>query len=103
MRIDLIFPFAKVYNVHRVSVMQGQTFSFKIPVRYKVFSDNDEVLSIKKENELVTITTAELGRSTILILNDDLFLRGKLFIRVVPELEDPAGELGLYADAPVRK
>lgn len=103
MQIDIVFDFAKIFDVRKLYVATGQKFSFRIHPGNRLFSDNDDVLKLKVNKNKVEIEAAAIGHSTLLVLDDELDIKKKLFIRVVPSVGEQAGDLGLTADPPVPK
>jgi hypothetical protein len=106
MNIDAIFPFATVYNVYKLDVVQGQRFTLRAssPGRKKWFSDSDDVLSITERGKSADIEAANIGVSDLIVKHSASGATlAVLVIRVVAAVVDPAATLGLSTDAPVLK
>jgi len=111
MIVDVSFDFAKVFNTEKFNVVQGQQFTLFTdlaadapPVKW--FSDNDPVLSLTVGGDNANHAEGEatgVGISTILIMDELLTSIKKLTIEVVPEIIEPAVNLGLFTEEPVYK
>ena len=105
MKVDVSFKFAKVYNIENIDVVKGQKFSLftdaEMPIKW--FSDNDPAISFVTKNNSVAAQATEIGKSTVLIMNQDFGTIKKLTINVVEEIVEPASDLGLTASEPVLK
>ena len=105
MQVDVIFEFAKVYNVDKkIDVVKGQKFSINTDLTggSKWFSDNDPVLSINVVGSNANIEASELGTSTILIMGTDFGIQKELIISVVEDVNQ-ASSLGVESGQPVTK
>lgn len=105
MKIDVIFDFAKVYDISSLEVVKGQKFSLvsdlTAPARW--FSDEDPVLSMKVIGNGAEAEATEIGKTTILILGLDFGVIGTVEINVVESIPKPATTLGLTPGEPIQK
>lgn len=106
MTVDVLFDFARVYNIKQIDVVKGQKFSLltdlKAPSRW--FSDNDPVLSMIVKDNSAEVEATAIGQTSILILGLDLGKVGdEIKINVVESIARPAADLGLTAGAPMIK
>lgn len=104
MQVDIVFDFAKVYNIDRADVVQGQ--SFELMTDYdngRWLSENDEVLSIKVNGKDAKLQALEVGLSTIIIADQALVHQKQIIINVVEKIEPMAATLNVTAGQPVRK
>ena len=99
MQVDILFDFAKVYNVNTIDVVKGQKFALvtdlKAPSRW--FSDNDPVLSMIVKDNNAEVEATGIGKTSILILGMDLAKLTEIKINVVESIPRPAADLGLTA------
>jgi membrane carboxypeptidase/penicillin-binding protein PbpC len=104
MQVDVVFQFAKVYDITRIDVVKGQKFSLETdsvkPLSW--FANNDKVLSLDKEGINAEVTASGVGTSTILLMDGEQAIK-KLTISVIEEILPEATSLGLSADEPVSK
>jgi hypothetical protein len=105
MHVDVSFSFAKVYDVAKFDVVLGQKFSLLTDFvgTSNWFANNDPVLSLSVSANTADIEATGLGTSTILIMDESMAVIKTLTIRVVDAIIEPVKDLGLTADAPVRK
>jgi membrane carboxypeptidase/penicillin-binding protein PbpC len=105
MQVDVIFDNAKVYDVNRMEVAQGQNFQlitdYTAPSRW--FLDNDEVLSAKVRGNNAELSANEKGTSTLLIMDEQFQTIKTLTISVVDAVVSQATDLGLHTDEPTDK
>jgi len=106
MKVDVVFSFAKVYNVDKqIDVAQGQEFSLITDSATKWYADNDVVLDVNQESGKVK--AVGLGTSSIIMTTGtpgkDFVIWKEITITVLPGIEDPAASLGATAGAPVNK
>lgn len=105
MQVDILFDFARVYNINTFDVVKGQKFALvtdlKAPSRW--FSDNDPVLSMIVKDNSAEAEATELGQTSILILGLDLSKLVEIKINVVEKIARPVTDLGLTADSPILK
>ncbi len=105
MQVDVLFDFAKVYNINTFDVVKGQKFlllsDLKVPSRW--FSDQDPVLSMKVKDNSAEVEATSIGQSSILIMGIDLQKIYEIKINVVESIARPATDLGLTAGDPVLK
>lgn len=103
MQIDVSFDFAKVYNIEKVDVVKGQSFSFQADADGEWFSNNDEVLSLKVIGRDAQATADTIGTTTILILDEAFTILKTLTVNVVSEIVQRAVTLGATSGTPVLK
>lgn len=107
MQVDVIFDFAKVYDISRIEVASGQSFKLVISDgpqgQIRLFADHDEVLEINTSGNQIDLEAKEKGTSTLLIMDENKSIVKELTISVVDAIIPQATNLGLSADAPVEK
>lgn len=104
MTVDILFQFAKVYNIDRVDVVKGQKFKLLSTFENgKWFSDEDTVLTLKVSKGNAEVTADNEGQSTILIMSDSHTIVKELLITVINDPADMATNLNPSADTPVSK
>jgi membrane carboxypeptidase/penicillin-binding protein PbpC len=105
MQVDVIFDFAKVYDINRFDVASGQ--SFKLTTDHvgksKWFADNDEVLEMKVTDNNGAFVAKDKGTSTLLIMDENKTILKEITISVVDAVVPQAVSLNLSADAPEPK
>lgn len=97
MKINVVFDFAKVYDVSRIDVVKGQKFSLEADQDGKIFSDNDPVLDLKQSGLITDIVAAEVGTSILWMVGADKQILKELTISVVDKLDPLATKLNLSA------
>lgn len=110
MKVDVIFDFAKVYDINKLDVAKGQSFSLQTDLTAQAtqarwFSDNDPVLAMKVSDNgfSADVQATEIGKATILIFGAGFSIIKEIDINVIETIEKPAVTLGLKADAAVTK
>jgi hypothetical protein len=105
MQVDITFDFAKVYNIDKADVVQGQRFTLNTDyaAASKWYSDNDPVLSLKVSGNSAEVEAKETGTSTILIMNEANGIEKTLVFKVVDSIQPMAADLGLKAGEPETK
>jgi len=106
MQVDIAFAIAKVYNIDKkVDVVQGQMFTISTDLEgpAKWFSDNDPVLNINQQGNNASVTAAELGTSTILIVGTDYGVIKEIQITVVDGVSQAAVALNATSGQPIEK
>lgn len=106
MQVDVLFDFAKVYNVDKkIDVVKGQKFTLNTDLTGESnwFSNNDQVLDIAVAGKNADVTAANLGTSTILIMGTDFGIQKELTITVVDEVLGNAVTLNASAGNPELK
>jgi hypothetical protein len=106
MKVDLSLKNAKVYDVDRIDVVKGETFSLTTDYdgHSRWFSDKDKVLKIFEADNAADIEATEIGASTIVIVGDqDFSVLKQITIRVVDAIVEPVKSLGLEAEDPILK
>lgn len=99
MKIDVIFDFAKVYDISRMDVVKGESFQLISDgaIDNKWFADNDEVLTMKVTGAGATVKASAAGTSTVLIMNGSKEVVKELTISVVDKIDPLAAKLNLTA------
>jgi len=105
MQVDVTFPYAKIFDIHRGEIVLGQKFSLlaNFEGEKKWFADNDKVLALDAEGNKAELEATGIGTSLILIMTPQLRVLKKITIKVVDAIIEPAKELGVTADIPVPK
>jgi hypothetical protein len=104
MQVDIVFDFAKVYNIDRADVAQGQKFELLTDYENgRWLSEYDEVLSMKVNGKDAKLQALEVGVSTIVITDQALAIQKQITINVVEKIEPMAASLNVTAGEPVRK
>jgi hypothetical protein len=105
MQVDVIFDFAKVYDINRMEVAKGQAFQLVTDHTgiSKWFADNDPVLAIVVTGNNAELFAKEKGTSTLLIMDENKTTLKEILISVVDAIIPQATSLNLSADAPESK
>ncbi len=101
MKVDVVFAFAKVYNVdERIDVVKGQKFSLNTDFigTSKWFSDNDPVIALKISGNSAEVEATEEGSSVILIMDESKNVQKELTISVLAAIVPEATALNMSAD-----
>lgn len=73
MKINVIFDYAKVFDFKSLSVDKDQKFIIEVEnfvEGAEWFSNNDEVLTIKANENLASVESSNYGNSKILLIKD---------------------------------
>jgi hypothetical protein len=84
MKANFIFPNVTAYDVEKVDVLVGETFTINLPEETNpvdFFFNNDSVLDIKAEGTKAIVKALSFGDSVIKLERNDQVLK-KLFISV---------------------
>lgn len=103
MKVDIVFAFAKVYDISKVDIELGQKFSLIGDKGEKGtiwFSSNDKVLDIDVVENTAVVLAASSGSSIILVANSNLVIVKRIDITVN---DTKAASLGLTYDFTERK
>lgn len=105
MQVDVLFDFARVYNINTFDVVKGQKFALltDLKAHSRWFSDNDPVLSMIVKDNSAEVEATGIGQTSILILGMDLGKLAEIKINVVESIARPATDLGLSASNPIIK
>lgn len=107
LRVDIVFGFARVYNVDKVvQVMAGQKFKLIVNQRQgpvKWFTDNDPVLKMDVNGSVADIEATAPGKSTVVIKQHRYKYSKHIEITVVETINDKAVTLGPTAGPAVPK
>lgn len=97
MVVDVLFKFAKVYDITKLDVVKGESFSLiaNLDPTMHWFSDNDPVLEITSNTDIVA---REVGHSTLLILNETFNVVKQIDVTVVDGV-DQAKSLNVKTDS----
>jgi hypothetical protein len=101
MVIDITLSNAKVYDISKVDILLGETFTLNTngDGSEDITSDHDNVLEITELGPNCKCVAKTVGISTIRWMNQADQVIDKVLITVFT----PANDLGLTADAPVSK
>jgi len=89
MNIDVLFSVGRAYNVKRIDVLKGESFTVttNAPEGTRWFADNDKVLTIEAEGNKALIKADNTGASEIHFVNGGNAVDDILYINVVESLE----------------
>lgn len=106
MKANLRLFNVSVFDVNRVDVKEGETFSLSLTdtqgQKLQWFTNNDPVLAIDIEGDDAEILAENIGATTILIMAGGQILK-TIEINVVEEILPMASTLGLSAGNPEPK
>lgn len=109
MIVDIILSNARVYNIEKVDIRQGEKFSLLTDAaadsKHDWFANNDAALSItgNENGSVVDITADEVGPVTLLVLDPNLATIKRITINVLEAIVPPAASLGITAGEPENK
>ena len=89
MNIDVLTSVSKSYNVKKIDILKGQSFTLLTdgPQDIRWFSDNDSVLDITATGNKANILAANTGQSQIMFIDSANGLADNFFVNVVDSLE----------------
>jgi hypothetical protein len=89
MNIDVLTSVSKSYNVKKIDILKGQSFTLltDAPDDIRWFSDQDNVLNITATGKKANIVAANTGQSQIMFIDSANGLADNFFVNVVETLE----------------
>lgn len=110
MQIDIALDNVRVYNIEKADIVTGEKFTLTVATpeisgKLKWFTDNDPALDIELTEDTgeINVVAGELGKSTILIMDESFKILKTLTLNIVDDINPIARKINAVIGTPVAK